>query len=226
MWRSNRKAWVTRQCFVQWIYKVFAPSVKKYLQEKKLPLKRLLLLGKAPAHPPSLDNNLVDEFDFVHIKYLLPKTTPLIQLMDQQVRANFKKLHTKALFRKCFHVTNDTQLTFREFWKDHLNALTCINLIDNAWSPVRNRTMNSAWRKLWPGCGQEKDFQGFEIDAADVEENAIVEKIVFSGKSMGLDVDKEDVEELMKTTVQSLPPKSSYTFKINNKNSLLKMRKN
>ena len=148
MWRSNRKAWVTRQCFVEWIYEVFAPSVKKYLQEKKLPLKRLLLLDKAPAYPPGLENNLVDEFDFIQIKYLLPNTTPLIQPMDQQVRANFKKLYTKALFRKCFHVTNDTQLTFREFWKDHLNALTCINLIDNAWSPVHNRTMNSAWRKL------------------------------------------------------------------------------
>ena len=31
MWHSNRKAWVTRQCFVEWIHQVFTPSVKKYL---------------------------------------------------------------------------------------------------------------------------------------------------------------------------------------------------
>ena len=78
MWRSNRKAWVTRQCFVEWIHAVFAPSVKKYLQEKKLPLKCLLLLDNAPAHPPGLENDLVDDFDFIQIKYLPPNTTSLI----------------------------------------------------------------------------------------------------------------------------------------------------
>ena len=158
MGRSNRKAWVTRQYFVKWIHEVFAPSVKKYLQEKKLPLKWLLLLDNAPAHPQGLENDLVDKFDFILIKYLPPNTNSLIQPLDQQAIANFEKLYTKALFCKCFHVTNDTHLTLREFWKDHLNILTCINLIDNAWSQVSNRTMNSAWRKLWPGCGQERDF--------------------------------------------------------------------
>ena len=145
--------------------------------------------------------------------------------MDQLVIANLKKLYTKALFRKCFHVTNDIQLTLREFWKDHLNILTCINLIDNAWSQVSNRTMNLAWRKLWPGCGQERDFQGFKTDAADVEENAIVKEIVSLGKSMGLEVDREDVGDLVQDHSTSLPPKSSHTFKMSNKKSLLKMRK-
>ena len=30
MWRSNSKAWVTHILFVEWINKVFGPSVKKY----------------------------------------------------------------------------------------------------------------------------------------------------------------------------------------------------
>ena len=59
--------------------------------------------------------------------------------------------------------------------------------------------MNSAWRKLWSGCVPERDFEGFEIDApaADVEENAVVEKIISLGINMGLEVDSEDVEELV-----------------------------
>ena len=57
--------------------------------------------------------------------------------MDQQVIANVKKLNTKALLRKCFHVTNDTQLILREFWKYHLNILTGIILIDNAQSQIQ-----------------------------------------------------------------------------------------
>ena len=59
--------------------------------------------------------------------------------------------------------------------------------------------MNSAWRKLYPNCVPERDFEGFETDApaVDVEENAIVEEIISLGKSMGLEVDSEDVEKLV-----------------------------
>ena len=88
MWRGNTKAWMTRQFFVEWIHKVFAPSVKKYLQDKKLPLKCLLVLDNAPTHFTGLKNDLVDKFNFIQVKYLPPSTTPLIQPMDQQVIAN------------------------------------------------------------------------------------------------------------------------------------------
>ena len=50
MWRTNAKAWINRNFFTQWIHEVFAPSLKKYIQEKGLLSKCLLLLDKAPAH--------------------------------------------------------------------------------------------------------------------------------------------------------------------------------
>ena len=97
------------------------------------------MLDNVPAYPPSLKNDLVDEFNFIQVKYLPPNTTSIIQPMDQQVIASFKKLYTKALFRKCFQVTNDTQLTLKEFWKNYFTILNCANLIDNAWSQVVTR---------------------------------------------------------------------------------------
>jgi hypothetical protein len=33
MWRSNSKAWITRECFSEWFNVVFGPSVKSYLEE-------------------------------------------------------------------------------------------------------------------------------------------------------------------------------------------------
>ena len=36
MWRADSKAWVIRQCFIEWNHEVFVPIVKKYLQEKNL----------------------------------------------------------------------------------------------------------------------------------------------------------------------------------------------
>jgi len=162
MWRANAKAWVTRQFFTEWVNLVFGPSVKKYLQENSLPLKALLILDNAPAHPPGLEDDILEEFQFVKVLYLPPNTTPLLQPMDQQVISNFKKLYTKHLFRRCFEVTENTNLTLREFWKDHYNIVVCLCIIDLAWQGVTRRTLNSAWKKLWPGVVSARDFEGFE----------------------------------------------------------------
>lgn len=193
MWKSNAKAWMTRAIFMEWLTEVFAPSVKKYLEENNLPLRCLLLMDNAPAHPPGLEEDLGMEYDFIKVKFLPPNTTPLLQPMDQQVISNFKKLYTKELFSRCFQVTNDTELTLRDYWKDHFNILHCINLIDKAWNDVSTRTLKSAWKKVWPSCVPEREeFEGLEADAA-----AVVDEIVSLGKNMGLEVDGNDLEELI-----------------------------
>ncbi|KAF6357048.1 hypothetical protein mRhiFer1_009984 [Rhinolophus ferrumequinum] len=154
-------------------------------------MKCLLVMAKAPAHPLGLEDELMEEFSFINVNFLPPNTTPLIQPMDQQVIPNFKKLCTKALFQRCFEVTSDKELTLREFWKNHLNILHCLHLIDKAWRDVSHRTMKSAWKKLWPDAVPEHVFE-------DVKEDApIVEDIVSLRKSMDLEVSSDDVEEFV-----------------------------
>ncbi|XP_069961022.1 tigger transposable element-derived protein 1-like [Cherax quadricarinatus] len=194
-WKSNSNAWVTREIFVEWFNEVFGPSVKEYLLEKKLDLKCLLVMDNAPAHPPNLDDLIFEEFGFITVKFLPPNTTPLLQPMDQQVIANFKKLYTKAMFHRCLTVITDTHLTLREFWREHFSILHCITLIGKAWEGVTTRTSNSAWRKLWPDCVDKRDFEGFGTDPD--EPMSVVKSIVALGSSMGLDVSLEDVEELV-----------------------------
>lgn len=195
MWRANAKAWVTRQFFTEWVNLVFGPSVKRYLQEKKLPMKAVLILDNAPAHPPDLEDNILDEFKFVKVLYLPPSTTALLQPMDQQVIANFKKLYTKHMFRRCFEVTDNTNLTLREFWKEHYNIVKCLRIIDLAWQGVTRRTLNSAWKKLWPHVAADRDFEGFEPEIEP--ESEVLEEIVSLGKSMGLEVDEGDIHKLV-----------------------------
>ena len=60
------------------------------------------MLDNAPAHPPGLENDLVDEFNFIQVEYQPPNTTPLIQPMDQQVIANLKKTLLKPCFVSVF----------------------------------------------------------------------------------------------------------------------------
>ncbi|PNF40558.1 hypothetical protein B7P43_G07603 [Cryptotermes secundus] len=150
MWRSNNKASVTHDLFTDWINEVFGPSVKKYLLEINLPLHVLLVMDNAPAHPPDLQDDLHDEFKFIKIQFLPPNTTLLLQPMDQQVISNFKKLYTKALFERCFEVTEGTNLTLREFWKYHFHIVVCLKMIEKAWEGTTKRTPTSAWKKFWP----------------------------------------------------------------------------
>ncbi|XP_075913253.1 uncharacterized protein LOC116957625 isoform X2 [Petromyzon marinus] len=195
MWTSNSKAWVTRILFVEWINEVFGPAVKKYLLENNLPLKVLLVMDNAPAHPPCLEDDLLEEFEFIKVKFLPPNTTPLLQPMDQQVISNFKKLYTKALFQLCFEVTEGTNLTLREFWKNHFHIINCLKIIDKAWDGVTKRTLNSAWRKLWSDC-----VEGF----AHEQEPPVVDEIVSLGKTMGLEVNEDDIQELVEEHGQEL----------------------
>ncbi|GCC32258.1 hypothetical protein chiPu_0010719 [Chiloscyllium punctatum] len=58
MWRANMKALVARQFFTEWFHEEFAPSVKACLEEKNPPLKALLVMDNASAHPPVLEEDL------------------------------------------------------------------------------------------------------------------------------------------------------------------------
>ncbi|GCC45015.1 hypothetical protein chiPu_0028859, partial [Chiloscyllium punctatum] len=62
--------------------------------------------------------------------------------------------------------------------------------MDKAWREVSLRTMISAWKKLWPECVAGRHFEGFK-------EPPVMPVIVSLGKSMGLEVSEEDVEELV-----------------------------
>ena len=83
---------------IEWISKVFSPPVKKYLLEKNLPLKALLVMDNAPAPAPGLGDDLLEEFEFTKVKFLPPNTS-IFQPIDQQVISNFKKLYAKVLLQ-------------------------------------------------------------------------------------------------------------------------------
>ncbi|XP_069158862.1 tigger transposable element-derived protein 1-like [Procambarus clarkii] len=203
MWRSNKRSWVTQIFFSEWVNDVFGPTVRNYLVDKQLPLKALLVLDNAPAHPCQLQDDLFPENQFITIKFLPPNTTPLLQPMDQQVIANFKKLYMKALLERCVHVIDTTELTLRQFWKEQFNIMGALRLIDKAWEGVSQRTLHSAWRNLWPEGVPERDFEGFGPAPAsafapvDDPEALLVDDIVALGHTLGLEVDAADVQELV-----------------------------
>ncbi|XP_068180499.1 tigger transposable element-derived protein 1-like isoform X2 [Antennarius striatus] len=201
LWRANAKAWVTRQFFVEWVNLVFGPAVKRYLEENDLPFKCLLVLDNAPAHPPGLEDDVLEEFSFIKVLYLPSNTTSILQPMDQELISNFKKLYTKHLFKRCFEITENTQLTLREFWKQHFNIVDCLEMIDTAWQEVTMHNLNAAWRKLWPDAVTPPNMEGFELEG---EVQPEVEEIISLGKCMGLEVNEEDISELIREQNEEL----------------------
>ncbi|XP_064111492.1 tigger transposable element-derived protein 1-like [Macrobrachium nipponense] len=157
MWRSNNKAWVTRILFVEWINEVFGPEVKRYLLEKNLPLQALLLMDNAPAHPLATEDDLLEEFKFIKIKFLPPNTAPILT-------------HGSA-----------------------------------AWEGVTKRTLNSEAKQLWPDSVPERDFEGFE----PIQE-AVDDEIVSLGKSIGLEVGKDDINDLLDEHSEQLTTEELY----------------
>lgn len=51
LYRSQKKAWMSADLFKNWFFHDFVPNVKKYLTEKGLRLKAMLLIDSAPTHP-------------------------------------------------------------------------------------------------------------------------------------------------------------------------------
>ena len=72
----------------------------------------LLILDNAPAHPPGLKDDLLEEITSITMKFLPPNIASLLQPLDQQVISNFKKLYEgpfPEVFWSNFGYTADTQ---------------------------------------------------------------------------------------------------------------------
>lgn len=100
-WRSNTKAWVTSLLFHEWIWEAFCPTVKKYLGDRSLPLKALLIRDSAPAHPWASEEELAGEFPRLSVEFLPPRRILHCSLWTTGA-AHCKKLYTKELLLKRF----------------------------------------------------------------------------------------------------------------------------
>lgn len=196
LWRSNQKAWVTKNIFVDWLTQVFIPDVKAYLLAANLPVKALLVLDNAPGHPKDLDEYLNGEHAFLRVVFLPPRTTPILQPMDQQVIATFKKLYLKSVFTHCLNACyHSSAMTLRVFWTE-FNILQALRLIVTAWDEVSVRALKAAWRPLWPSLSPDS----FRVQ----EEPDIVSQIVATGQTLELEMDTDDVLALIEERDEDL----------------------
>ena len=81
---AKRSAWMDSEIFTHRYDNEFVPAVNRHLKEKSLPVKALLLLDNASAHPE--ESVLTNSDKTIKTIFLPPNTTALIQSMDQCTR--------------------------------------------------------------------------------------------------------------------------------------------
>lgn len=132
------------KCFFFFLKKVFVPHVRKSLKSKNLPMKAILILDNAPAHP---ELSLLCSDDGNITCFFLPaNTTSLLQPMDQSVIETFKRRYRKKFIE---NLVMEEDVSLIDYWKSY-NLKFAVNNSADAWAAVSEDTLKKAWNKLWP----------------------------------------------------------------------------
>jgi hypothetical protein len=88
IWKSNKKALIMMKIFEEWFKDHFAPPIKDCLKKNNLSDKALFILNNASGHPTILDNLVLN----IHVVFLIPNMTALLQPTDQGVTTTNKHI--------------------------------------------------------------------------------------------------------------------------------------
>lgn len=193
IWRSNRKAWVTREVFSDWFTNSFCPEVKAYCNRNRLPPKVLLLLDNAPGHPPTFDSPRGLK---VEVMFLPPNTTSILQPMDQGAIANFKAYYHRRTFGQLIRETDgEGQQSMSDWWKS-FNIFKAVQNIAAAWNEVKLSSMNGVWRSLWPDVVEAPSRR---LRVQDTTRQVIEDiAVMMEGSELG-SIPMEELEEFVAT---------------------------
>ena len=146
------------------------------------------MLDNAPGHPTHLGDFNAN----VKVLNLPPKTTALLQPMDQGVIASFKAYYLRRTFAMAFQATETKKdLTLKDFWKSY-NILDSVQNIAHSWEEVKVTNINHVWRKLCP------QFVNY-FDGLEQRADQVIMNIVDLSKEIDLYVEVDDVTELLQS---------------------------
>lgn len=131
-WKSNKKAWMTREVMSEWLQQF---NRKMRNQNRKI----LLFLDNAASHPREL------KLSNINIIFLPPNTTAVCQPLDQGIIQNFKIIYRsfilKHLVREIEAASSATELS------KSINVLEAVYFIKAAWNKVEATTIQNCFRK-------------------------------------------------------------------------------
>ena len=136
-YHANKNAWMTSLLFEDWITRWDSALGK---QSRKI----LLLVDNCTAHPA------LDTLKSIHLEFLPPNTTSLIQPMDQGIIKNLKVHYRKELVQMTITAIEDNLLSTSCMATEvsaKITILDAIRVVAKSWRQVKTQTIANCFRK-------------------------------------------------------------------------------
>ncbi|XP_051787129.1 tigger transposable element-derived protein 1-like [Erpetoichthys calabaricus] len=186
VWKSNRKASITRHTFREYFVDHVIPELREYCLQENMAFKILLVLNNSPAHDVDFEA-LCPE---IQVVFFPPGMTSVLQPMDQGVIAGFKANYHKEILKGLIDATVDREKTIEEYWGD-FSVLDAVYSIGRAWQAVTQHLLNGAWRAAYP-----KAVFKFEV----LDESESRRELAMLAKEAGFNhIDEEGIRELIES---------------------------
>ncbi|XP_067617374.1 jerky protein homolog-like [Eurosta solidaginis] len=149
-YRHSKSAWMTAAIFKDWFHHSFIPEVTKFLIEKGLPVKAILLINNAPSYSP--EDELKSEGGCILARFMPPNVTPLIQPMDQNAIRITKLYYRNSILAsvaaKGFKLLEALkQITLKD----------AIVTLESAWSKVDAVVLSKRWSNVLSMVENQED---------------------------------------------------------------------
>jgi hypothetical protein len=124
-----------------------------------------------------------------------PRTTPVMQPMDQGAINALKSYFLRHMFKKLIAETDvNNELTLHEFWQA-FDILGCVKIVGESWKELSTRITNGCWKNSYPDT-----VHYFEVFGVSL----ICTKIAILAREAGFqDVGEDNVAKLLES--HSLP---------------------
>jgi transposase len=154
-YKSNANAWMTANIFTNWLKDW---DLELCRQNRKI----LLVLDNCSAHPHVETNN-------IHLLYLPPNTTSIIQPMDQEIIMNLKTLYRKMVLQKIVHQFDiDNSPSFSAISLSRkLSLLSAVQMLATSWASVK--------RETFVNCFGQAGFSTIPLPTPEPVSNAFYE---------------------------------------------------
>ena len=169
---NSKKAWFNQAIFTDLFLSHFVPEVRKYQEEvlKIAPddVRAVLVLDNTPAHPS--EEKLVSRNGKIKVLYLPPKTTSIIQLMDQGIICAMKRHYVRHYLNEVFTVIEDdkTEVDIRgECTLANIKYYNIRSVIYNfaaAWQDLKVPVLSNSWKRLIADEDTEVIFEGCQAE--------------------------------------------------------------
>lgn len=168
VYRAQKSAWMDSYIFTDWFVNEFIPKVKRFLKERNLPEKAILVLDNAGTHPHELE---CEDAPGIKLLFLPANVTSLIQPMDQGVIECMKRRYRRKLLSEILGKMDTDSV-------DLISALKQINIKDviymtaESYNEIPSTTLVKSWRKAWPNIEKLVDgtVNGDVIQVADEQQ--------------------------------------------------------